>query len=195
MIQRQQLAKPSVEKIYNGLINRLNPTEEFLSNTPNLVVGLFDKNQPGMYLIDTDVMQINYLWTGHRHSSIIIHELMHSTGHATRLNRIPLLKQQYGIMPTYGIYSVSYCVEECVAEIAQAIIESYLGTWNPVKQENFRYTLRQFDTKEMKIMPLTMAMKAIKYYFDIPIIPHAKRVKQFMEELGYRTTKDFSYEK
>jgi antirestriction protein ArdC len=88
------------------------------------------------------------------HSSTLFHELVHSTGHETRLNR--------GVRNHFG--SELYAQEELVAEMGAALLAGIAGTEHKIEQsaayvENWLHALK--DDKSLVIKAAQQAQKAV----------------------------------
>jgi antirestriction protein ArdC len=118
--------------------------EKIVSGMPNKPEIVFGGDQP-YYNAATDTVKIphiNNFTSEAEYYAAMFHELSHSTGHATRLNRETLAQPAF-----YA--SEAYCMEELVAEIAACFIcheagivdktidnsASYIGFWQDSLQK------------------------------------------------------------
>ena len=62
--------------------------------------------------------------------STLYHELVHSTGHPSRLNRPELMESE-------GMKSKKYAIEELIAEIGACYLKSYVG----LSDDYFKYNV------------------------------------------------------
>jgi antirestriction protein ArdC len=94
----------------------------------------------------------------------LFHELIHSTGHTSRLNRKGLLE-----MAEFG--SEPYSFEELVAEIGACYLESFGGISGSRFEQNVSYInswlKRLKDDKKLIILASAAAQKATDYILNI----------------------------
>jgi len=105
--------------------------------------------------------QFEYL---EQYYSVLFHEIVHSTGHITRLNRLSNSDQ--------GVFgSESYSKEELVAEIGSNMILAMLGIENEIQQENsiaYLYGWLKAIKEDSKLIvhAAQQAQKASDYVFS-----------------------------
>lgn len=100
----------------------------------------------------------------HDYYATMFHEIIHSTGHATRLNR-----EGITAVATFG--SETYSQEELVAEIGASMLCSITGIWNKTIENNAAYIqswLRVLKNDKTFIVKASQkAQKAIDYILGI----------------------------
>jgi len=112
-------------------------------------------NMPRLALFDTP----------EEYHSTLFHELVHSTGHASRLNRD-------GVTGTVQFGSQNYSKEELIAEMGAAMLCGVAGIDNQALNDNSNAYLRGWisklnDNPEMAILAGAQAQKAADYIQDI----------------------------
>ena len=105
-----------------------------------------------------------YFKTEAGYYATLFHELVHATGHATRLNRPTLTKST-----SFG--SVQYCKEELVAEMGAAFLCGHAGIENDIIENSAAYiqnwlTQLQND-KTLIVQAAAQAQKAADFILDI----------------------------
>jgi len=94
----------------------------------------------------------------------LFHELVHSTGHASRLNRATLTKSS-------GFGSDPYCKEELVAEMGATFLCAHSGIENAIIENSAAYIqnwLAQLkDDKTLMVQAAAQAQKAADFILDI----------------------------
>lgn len=93
---------------------------------------------------------------------VLIHEMIHSTGSNRRLMRINRLRKAHGL---YVEGSLSYRLEECIAEIATMIATVKLGLYNDYSRAVIIPGLKKNYTPDMYI-PVRELRAALKYFSD-----------------------------
>lgn len=105
------------------------------------------------YSPSRDLVHVNskYAWSDAKYS-VTFHELAHSTGHKERLDRV-------GVTMSDGFASTKYSVEECIAEMASALLcqetgisdfvtSGTLAESNPIAYvQNWAKSIRDFGSK------------------------------------------------
>lgn len=98
--------------------------------------------------------------------SVLFHELVHSTGHAARLNRKELVA-----ITNFG--SKEYSIEELTAEIGACYLASLTGIGNHLKQ-SVSYIKGWLDAlkndKRLIVYASTQAQKATDYILNVPTV-------------------------
>jgi antirestriction protein ArdC len=96
--------------------------------------------------------------------STLFHELVHSTGHTSRLNRKDLMQMK-------PFNSEKYSFEELVAEIGSSFLNSLTGIEQKEFQQNASYIQgwlgRLKNDKRLIVAASTMAQKAVDFILDI----------------------------
>lgn len=91
---------------------------------------------------------------------VFLHEMIHSTASRKRLMRLDRLVDNFG---PYTENSLSYKVEECIAEIAGMVAAMKLGILNEYTQKVFIHGLEKYYTPDMYI-PVREIRAAVKYF-------------------------------
>lgn len=116
---------------------------------------------------------------GIEYYAVLLHQLVHSTGHHTRLNRMGLVQ-----MPEFGCDP--FTLEELIAEIATSYLLSYMGI-----QDSFVITPAYLQgwierlgrDKYLIFNASTLAQKALDFIFDIREAENAATVPDDAEEV------------
>lgn len=126
-------------------------------------IKLIEEGIEAYYSISQDkivIPQKKYFKSDEEFLSTIYHEIVHSTGHAKRLNRFTEEKQ------TYKKFKEEYSFEELVAEIGSAFILGEHGIEKTIKN-NTAYIQSWIkylkDNKKAIIQASSMAQKAVEY--------------------------------
>lgn len=130
----------------------------------------------GFYFHEGDVIQIDRAMVREIPGNakiVVIHEMMHSTGATSRLNRIPRLEKAFG---KYVPGSKSYRVEECIAECATMAAMMKLKTLNKYTRGIIEKDLLENFDDDIYI-PWREVTAAVKYYAD--------ETEDFSVELGF----------
>lgn len=93
---------------------------------------------------------------------VFLHEMIHATLPKNRLMRIDRLVENFG---EYSPRSLSYRVEECIAEIGCLVAALKLGILNDYSTNVPLAGLKQNYTKDMYI-PIREVRAAVKYFAD-----------------------------
>lgn len=97
----------------------------------------------------------------------LFHELIHSTGHSTRLNRKEITERT-----TFG--TEPYSMEELVAEIGACYLKSYCGIGSKDFENNVAYIQHWLnklrEDKRMIIFSSAKAQKAVDYILNVNFI-------------------------
>lgn len=93
---------------------------------------------------------------------VFLHELIHSTAAKKRLFRMERLINNFG---PYIEKSLSYRMEECIAEVGCMVACMKLGYFNDYTKTLILHGLEQNYTKDMYI-PIREIRAAVKYYAD-----------------------------
>ena len=102
---------------------------------------------------------LNSFDSSEEYYSVLFHEIAHSTGHETRLNR-------KGITELSRFGSHSYCFEELVAEMTSAFLCSSVGIENTIDNsaayiQGWIKALK--ENKKMILIAASQAQKAADY--------------------------------
>lgn len=93
---------------------------------------------------------------------VFLHEMIHSTGHASRLNRRERLVKEFG---PYEKNSKSYRVEECIADIGALVCALKLGMLNDYNKVVMIDGIKDNYGKDIYI-PWRELVAACRYYCD-----------------------------
>lgn len=93
---------------------------------------------------------------------VLLHEMIHSTASSKRLSRIDRLRFAHG---EYNEGSLSYRLEECIAEIATMVATVKLGLFNEYSRAVIIPGLKKNYTPDMYI-PVRELRAALKYFAD-----------------------------
>lgn len=93
---------------------------------------------------------------------VFLHEMIHSTMAHKRLFRLERLTSNFG---TYAEGSLSYRLEECIAEIGCMVAAIKLGLFNEYSNKVILHGLEKNYTDDMYI-PIREVRAALKYYAD-----------------------------
>jgi len=95
---------------------------------------------------------------------VLFHELIHSTGHSTRLNRKEIVERT-----TFG--TEPYSMEELVAEIGACYLKSYCGIGSKDFENNVAYIQQWLkklrDDKRLIVYSSAKAQRAVDYILNI----------------------------
>ncbi len=99
----------------------------------------------------------------------LFHELIHSTGHSTRLNRNEIVERT-----TFG--TEPYSMEELVAEIGACYLKSYCGIGSKDFENNVAYIqhwLKKLrDDKRLIVYSSAKAQRAVDYILNVNFLEH-----------------------
>lgn len=96
--------------------------------------------------------------------STLYHEMVHSTGHSSRLNRAE-------VMDVIRFGSDTYAQEELVAEIGSSFLQAETGIVNTAVQQNSEAYIKNWikrlsDDKKFVVLASARAQKAVDYILD-----------------------------
>lgn len=135
------------------------------------------KNISGCYLLDKDLILLNNNLV--KYSEIVLlHELIHSTMGNNRLLRLERLTNNFG---PYIEGSLSYRVEECIAEIGSMVASIKLGLLNEYSINIFLQALEKYYTRDIYI-PVREIRAALNYYAE-ETTSFEDEIKEAMEYL------------
>ena len=151
---------PKVEK--PCLASRLEAAENVVSGMPNAPAIYHDGGSAAYYRPSNDTVhmpELEYFLSTEGYYSTLFHELGHSTGHETRLNRP-------GITELASFGSEKYSKEELVAEFTAAFLTNHCGIDNHIPQnaayiDSWLSALKK-DVK-MAVIAAAQAQKAADY--------------------------------
>ena len=132
-------------------------------NAPRILSG-----SKAAYYPKRDVVRIpqmkDFLSPAHYYSTLF-HELVHATGHQSRLNR-------QGIVSVKSSDRIGYAEEELVAEIGASFLSAMTGIASPELGENTAAYIRGWlkalkDDKQMVIKAASQAQKAVDHILGI----------------------------
>ena len=110
--------------------------ENYLNRNPNLTVS-YDNGDTPCYIPMYDRVELNpYVKSEDSWFSIAFHELAHSTGHYTRLNREGI---HYPKDATKKRKEELYAIEECIAEITACLLCAECGIHDMVTSGSMEY--------------------------------------------------------
>lgn len=146
-------------------INTVYSCEEIITNMPNPPTIQF--GDCACYIPKTDTLMMparEYFAKIKEYYSTFFHELVHSTGHTSRLNREDVMK-------TDKMNAESYSFEELVAEIGACFLIAYAGIGTEDMNNNIAYLQgwlqRLKDDRKFIIIASASAQKAVDYILDI----------------------------
>ena len=137
-----------------AIINNTNtPEVQYVGGTPR-------------YIPSTDEVKVplkeNFISIEERYNTIF-HELAHSTGHVSRLNR-------KGITETSIMKNASYSYEELIAEISASFLSEHCGFGSEVQDNNEAYVKswikKLSDDPKMIVSASGKAVKAVNYILE-----------------------------
>jgi antirestriction protein ArdC len=153
--------------------------EEIIERMPNAPVIKHSKNQ-AYYNSDKDYINIppEGLFTSlSSYYSTLFHELVHSTGHASRLNRKEIVEKD-----TFG--SNQYSIEELTAQIGASYLNSIAGIGEREFQNDVAYIKGWIEVlkndKRFIVYASGQAQKATDYILNVQ--PYAKATVDMEEE-------------
>lgn len=154
---------PSPEKKFSPIKR----CQETISSMPMLPV-IQHKENEAYYDVKGDLINLPPLdsfKTAEGYYGTLFHELVHSTGHATRLNRKEVVQEiRFG--------SMNYSIEELTAEIGACYLRSYSGIGNKDLVNSASYIdgwLQKLKSdRRFIVYACTQAQKASDYILNIP---------------------------
>lgn len=161
--------------------NPIEAMEEVINSMPSLppIVHIHDE---AFYNFAKDIINIpemSKFEDSESYYSVLIHELVHSTGHETRLKRKGIIEK-----PAFG--SPAYALEELIAEIGSCFLKVHTG----IEKENVSrnsagyiqgwLSLLRTDRKAV-IYASSFAQKAVDYILNVnhPVDNEPTRVEEF----------------
>ena len=153
---------PQVEKKEIDPIECCESVVEGMPNRPHIIHGGGSASYSPM--LDTVQMpQRNQFHSAEGYYCTLFHELSHSTGHESRLNR-----KTINVTASYG--SEDYSKEELVAEMSAAFLSGHCGIENEVIDNNAAYIAGWMkaiaDDKKLVVMAAAQAQKSADYILD-----------------------------
>ncbi len=138
--------------------------EQLIGNYPNAPEYIFEDADRAFYAPDIDKLnmpKLEQFKTPEAYYLTYFHELTHSTGHASRLNR-------EGIVKPAKFKSERYSREELVAEIGAAFLAGHAGICGETELENSAAYLQGWlkllqDDKKLIFKAAADAQKAVNY--------------------------------
>ncbi len=153
----------------NYINNPVERCESIIQEMPNKPVVTFGGDQPCYNAVKDEVKipDINNFTSEAEFYAALFHELSHSTGHQTRLNRETLSEPAF-----YA--SKNYCLEELVAEIASCFLCNEAGIMDETIENSASYinfwktSLKEIlkEDKRFFIKASSEAQKAADYILD-----------------------------
>ncbi len=134
-------------------------------NYPNAPTVQYRSGDRAHYNPATDVItlpQLHQFDSGLRYASTVLHELTHSTGHESRLNRT--LANSFGCE--------AYAQEELVAEIGAAMLATQLGIeveWDQTAAYVASWLKALKDDRKLIIQAAQKAQKAVDLILPAPV--------------------------
>lgn len=110
---------------------------------------------------------------------VFLHEMIHSTLPSKRLMRMDRLVNKFG---AYTKDSLSYRLEECIAEVGCMIAAMKLGLFNEYSKNVIVHGLEKHYTSDMYI-PIREVRAAVKYYAndDVSFEEEIEATKLYLE--------------
>lgn len=160
--QTEGINYPKPEKVEVSEKERIEKAEAIINNMPNAPKISFGGNQ-AFYQPSTDRVQVPaieaYEHTEHYYGTIF-HELSHSTGHKSRLDR-------KGISETHHFGDKEYSKEELIAEMASAFLCGRCGIEEVTLNDSASYLQNWINVlkgdKRLVILAASAAQKAANY--------------------------------
>jgi antirestriction protein ArdC len=151
------------DTISNSTIQKCENVISDMQNKPNIIFG----GNEAFYSPNLDFVQIphiNQFNTSQNYYSTLFHELIHSTGHKTRLNRF-----SENILPSiFG--SVDYSKEELTAEIGATFLNAHCGIKDQVFDTSVAYIQNWLKTlksdPKLIFSASSKAQKAVQFILE-----------------------------
>lgn len=144
--------------------------EEVIANFPNSPYIVY-KGDEAFYLPSEDMVSIpemQYFTSQEGYYNTLFHELVHSTGHATRLNRV-------GVTQGNKFGSKEYSFEELIAEIGSCFLCSQVGIEKPPIENTASYIKHWLEVlkndKKFIIQASVQAQKAVDHILNVSDVP------------------------
>lgn len=146
--------------------------EEMVARMPNCPE-IIHKGNEAFYHVEADMITMPLMkqfYSSQEYYEVLFHELVHSTGHISRLDR----KE---IMVPNAFASESYSLEELTAEIGTCYLSSYAGVALSDMTNNVSYIqhwLKRFkDDKRLIVQASMLAQHATDYILNVRYEEHA----------------------
>lgn len=120
--QTEGIAFPKVEALFRSNTEKILACDHVIQSMP-LTPSIRHQGYKAYYILQTDqvtIPDLSLFHTSEAYYSTLFHELAHSTGHASRLNRKELLEYD-------GFGGKNYSKEELTAELTVAFLSAFTG--------------------------------------------------------------------